>query len=40
MTWKELHPIVTIQAEYAVMRYQEPERRKVVIEVVIEVVTG
>ncbi len=28
MTWKELHQIVTIQAEFAVMRYEEKERRK------------
>jgi len=28
MTWKELYPVVTEQAKYAVLRYEEPERRK------------
>ena len=28
MTWESLYPIVKEQAYYAVMRYEEPERRK------------
>ena len=28
MTWEELYPIVKEQAYYAVLRYEEPERRK------------
>jgi hypothetical protein len=28
MTWEQLYPIVKEQAHYAVLRYEEPERRK------------
>lgn len=28
MTWEELYPILKIQAEFAVLRYEEPARRK------------
>lgn len=28
MSWSELYDIIKIQAEFAVMRYEEPERRK------------
>ena len=28
MTWEELYPVVKEQAHYAVLRYEEPERRK------------
>lgn len=28
MSWEELYPIVKIQSEFAVLRYEEPQRRK------------
>ena len=28
MSWEELYPVVKTQAYYAVLRYEEPERRK------------
>jgi len=28
MSWEELYPIIKIQAQFAVLRYEEPERRK------------
>lgn len=28
MTWEELYPIIKTQAKFAVLRYEEPERRK------------
>lgn len=28
MCWEELYPVVKTQAYYAVLRYEEPERRK------------
>lgn len=28
MTWNELYPIVKTQAQFAVLRYEEPQRRK------------
>ncbi|MCE1189840.1 MAG: hypothetical protein LWX56_11960 [Ignavibacteria bacterium] len=28
MTWEELYPILKVQAEYAILRYEEPMRRK------------
>ena len=28
MSWEELYPIVKVQANFAVLRYEEPDRRK------------
>ncbi len=28
MSWEELYPVVKTQAYFAVLRYEEPERRK------------